>query len=56
MWARLAYPNGEARDEEILTSSKGKRIRRVGKIDGTLWPFGVEKKRYTKPVSAANED
>lgn len=45
MCARLAYPNGEASDEEMLTRSKGKRMLRVGKIAGTFWPFGVEKRR-----------
>lgn len=31
-------------------------ILQVGKIDGTFWPAGVEKKRYRKPVIAAKED
>ena len=31
-------------------------IRRVGKIDGIFWPFGVENRRYIKPVIAAKED
>jgi hypothetical protein len=40
----------------MLTSRRGKRIRRVGKMEGTLWPLGVEKKRYRKPVIAAKVD
>jgi hypothetical protein len=43
MCARLAYPKGDASDEEMLTRSKGKRIFRVGKMDGTFLPAGVEK-------------
>lgn len=40
----------------MLTRRRGKRIRRVGKMEGMLWPFGVEKKRYRKPVIAAKVD
>ena len=40
----------------MLTSRRGKRIRRVGKMEGTLRPLGVEKKRYKKPVIAAKVD
>jgi hypothetical protein len=43
MCARLAYPKGEASEEEMLTKIKGKRILRVGKMDGTFLPAGVEK-------------
>lgn len=55
MCARLAYPKGDASEEEMLTRTRGKRMRRVGKMEG-IWPFGVERKRYIKPVMAANED
>jgi hypothetical protein len=40
----------------MLTRRRGKMIRRVGKMEGTPWPFGVEKKRYRKPVIAAKVD
>jgi hypothetical protein len=40
----------------MLTRRRGKRIRRVGKMDGMLWPFGVEIRRYIKPVIAAKKD
>lgn len=43
MCARLAYPNGEAREDEMLTRTRGKMIFWVGKIDGTLALLGVEK-------------
>jgi hypothetical protein len=40
----------------MLTRSNGKIILLVGKIEGMLWPLGVEKKRYKKPVMAAKDD
>jgi hypothetical protein len=40
----------------MLTRSNGKRMLRVGKIEGIFWPLGVEKKRYRKPVMAAKDD
>lgn len=56
MCARLAYPKGDARDEEMLTRSKGKTIFLVGKGEGIFWLDGVEKNRYRKPVMAAKVD
>lgn len=40
----------------MLTRSNGKRILRVGKMDGIFRPDGVEKNRYRKPVIAAKDD
>lgn len=40
----------------MLTRNRGNNIFLVGKIDGIFWPAGVEKKRYRKPVIAANVD
>jgi hypothetical protein len=40
----------------MLTRRRGKRMRRVGKMEGIFWPFGVEKKRYRKPVITAKVD
>jgi hypothetical protein len=40
----------------MATRKRGKMMRRVGKMDGVLWPFGVEIRRYIKPVMAAKED
>ena len=56
MCARLAYPNGDAREEETLIKRSGNRMRLVGMIDGTFCPRGVERNRYTKPVIAAKND
>jgi len=35
MWAREAYPKGEARQDVSATSRRGETIDRVGKIGGT---------------------
>jgi hypothetical protein len=45
MCARLAYPKGDASDDEMLTRTKGNKIFLVGKIDGIFWPAGVEERR-----------
>ena len=56
MWAKLAYPNGEARELVNATSARGKRIARDGKTEGTELDLGVLQYRYTKPDRKAKED
>jgi hypothetical protein len=61
MCLRLAYPNGEARDEVIAIRSSGNRICFEGKMGGTrrapvVLLRGADTKRYTRPVIAANAD
>lgn len=45
MCAKDAYPNGEAREEVSATAISGRRTAFDGKMDGTLEPDGVERKR-----------
>lgn len=56
MCARLAYPNGEAKDEVTATAMSGSRTAFDGNMEGTLAPFGVERKRYDSPVRKAKSD
>jgi hypothetical protein len=53
---KLAYPNGEARDEVTATKSRGHAIFGVGKSFGVLG-FDLELyTRYTYPTRNANAD
>jgi len=56
MWAREAYPKGEASELVSATSRSGPRIRREGMMGGTGEPLGVLSQRYSAPVVAANSD
>lgn len=56
MWARAAYPNGDAIDDVSATRSSGASMRRAGTGDGRGCPRGVESTRYAKPAHAASAD
>ena len=56
MWARDAYPNGDAREEVTATATSGKNTAFDGKTDGILAPLGQDRKRYESPVRTAKRD